>query len=200
MEKALTTGADPELALLHARITPVDNELPSPSKMLYGRNITTNLPSQHHGKPNIITVLEKRQTSQKKYYDQTGTKDLKELKVGQTIGLQNPNSLRWSKGTVVTKCVEPRAYMVRTDTGNCVRRNRRFLRDLGNAAVQGGNAETGQGDNVESGQGDNVDSNADTSQAVNTHHPGSPKADALQPGKGRPSRSIVKPKRLIESI
>ena len=44
LEKAKKTGEDTEMALLCLRATPIDNELPSPAELLFGREIQDNMP------------------------------------------------------------------------------------------------------------------------------------------------------------
>ena len=71
MEKAKDADADPSKALQYLRATPIDAHLPSPSELLLGRKIRTNLPSkitnQLPEKDAIYQRLQTRQDEQKKY-------------------------------------------------------------------------------------------------------------------------------------
>lgn len=193
----LKSTAEPELALLCARITPIDRQLPSPSQLLYGRNITANLPSQHLGNMDIINALERKQQKQKMYYDKRGVKDQPELSVGKVVGLQNPHTLKWAKGKIIDRCKEPRSYLVHTEDGSCVRRNRSFLRDLG----ENNNISTSEAPHAK------VEEQPNREEGITTDSkPGSPEKktvtfnEEVQVQPRRSTRTSVKPKRLIETL
>ena len=128
MKKAAKTHVDPEMALLCARATPVDGRIGSPGEILYGRTLRSNLPMKIRGSEQVSEELEQRQIRQQHYYNK-GAKDLAELQIGQTVGLQDTKTLRWKKACVIDK-QDPRSYVVQTEDGTTLRRNRRFLKDL----------------------------------------------------------------------
>lgn len=86
-----------------------------------------------HARKNInskIKSLQKQaQLQQKTYYD-THAKNLKPLKEGERIVIQNYTNKQWEPGWVVGKdSYRPRCYIVKLDrTGNTLLRNRKFLR------------------------------------------------------------------------
>ncbi|KAK4303511.1 hypothetical protein Pmani_024480 [Petrolisthes manimaculis] len=55
---------------------------------------------------------------------------LPRLRVGDTVRIQNPTSLRWDKVGVVMSCGRSRDYEVRLPSGRVYWRNRRFLRPI----------------------------------------------------------------------
>ena len=128
MRKAKTINVDAEMALLCARTTPVDSQIGSPAELLYNRVTRSNLPVRIKGNDLIVERLQERQLKQEEYYNR-GSKDLPELYIGQTVGLQDVKSLRWNKAKVVEK-QDPRSYVVETKNGSYLRRNRRHLKDL----------------------------------------------------------------------
>ena len=129
LKKAKRAGIDPELALLCVRATPADAKIGSPADLLYNRRIKTNIPLKVRGEEDVMDALHDKQEMQKYYYDRSA-KDRPDLQIGQTVGLQNPQSLRWTKGRIIDKCPEPRSYVVQTADGSSLRRNQRFLKDL----------------------------------------------------------------------
>ncbi|KAK4314446.1 hypothetical protein Pmani_014255 [Petrolisthes manimaculis] len=52
------------------------------------------------------------------------------LRVGDTVRIQNPTSLRWNKVGVVMSCGRSTDYEVRLPSGQVYWRNRRFLRPI----------------------------------------------------------------------
>ena len=61
------------------------------------------------------------------YFDRNA-KDLPTLIPGQNVRVQNTDSGRWEKAVVVSDCNEPRSYIVNTDEGKTLRRNRVHIR------------------------------------------------------------------------
>ena len=129
LKKAKVTSVDPELALLCIRSTPINNQIGSPANLLYGRTIRSNLPLRTSGQEDTLSALKQRQEDQRYYYNRSA-KDRPEMQIGQTVGLQDPKTLKWMPGRIVDKCDEPRSYIVQTPNGSRLRRNQRFLKDL----------------------------------------------------------------------
>ena len=119
-----------EMGLLIYRSTPLDNGL-SPAEMLMGRKLRSNLPISEsqldvHNSSQVQTFKTSQRVIQKEYYDRT-VKPLPDLSKGDNVRLQDTNRQKWSlPGTVVEK-VAPRSYVVKTDSGSRLRRNRRDI-------------------------------------------------------------------------
>lgn len=137
LSKAKMCKSDPDLALLCARTTPIDSQLPSPAELMFSRKIVANLPvkavpSYHiaYDRDKVQQRLQERQDNQKKYHDRSGAKDLPPLMSGQTVTVQDQQSGLWSPATVLDKCPEPRSYIIETARGSIMRRNRQHLRGV----------------------------------------------------------------------
>ena len=130
LKKARASGQDPDMALLCARTTPVDNVIPSPAETLYGRKIRGNLPvkipNASNQKDEIYDRLKQRQETQKRNFDKHA-KDLPELKPGQPVRIQDHVTGKWQAATITDKRPEPRSYMVKTKSGSILRRNRKHI-------------------------------------------------------------------------
>ncbi|XP_041475701.1 uncharacterized protein K02A2.6-like [Lytechinus variegatus] len=131
LKKAAKQGEDIQLALLDWRNTPADSGA-SPAQKMMARRTNTLLPTPEALlKPQVIGgvsqhISHKKQRA-KKYYDQTAT-PLPELEIGQPVRIQPKNrGLEWGKGVCMEK-VGPRSFLVQTEAGRMLRRNRRFLR------------------------------------------------------------------------
>ena len=131
LRKAEHSGQDPYLGLLELRNTPVDEQLGSPSQLLFGRRTQSVLPvhpsllqgDTHKSSQDISDQLKKRQSSQKRWYDRS-SHGMKSLIPGDTVRIKEDKV--WNPAVVVEKCQEPRSYIV--DTGaSKLRRNRRDL-------------------------------------------------------------------------
>ena len=131
LKKAKADNADPYMALLCLRTTPLDHQVPSPAELLYTRKIQGNLPvripNQLANKDNIYERLLARQATQKAYHDRTAH-DLTPLLAGQPVSIQNTITGQWQPGVVRTVCDEPRSYIVSTTAGRDLRRNRQQIR------------------------------------------------------------------------
>ena len=130
LKKAKASALDPDIALLCLRTTPVDHVIPSPAELLYTRKIQGNLPVKLSNpiahKDIIHQRLEQRQAIQKEYHDRHAH-DLPPLITGQDVYVQNQQTGLWKPATVQAKCMEPRSYVVETDDGQTLRRNRRHI-------------------------------------------------------------------------
>ncbi len=132
MKKCKESGDDPHLGLLAYRSTPLDNGL-SPSQMLMGRRLQSNLPVketllQSESTPTNVSYRMLSKETQKKYFDdRTQRKTLPLLEPGNVVRVHRDNPSDWRiKGEVIEK-VAPRSYLVKTDAGGLLRRNRRDL-------------------------------------------------------------------------
>uniref|UniRef100_A0A803JEM9 Integrase catalytic domain-containing protein n=1 Tax=Xenopus tropicalis TaxID=8364 RepID=A0A803JEM9_XENTR len=129
-KKSFSTGADPHLALLHLRNTPISGTTVTPAQLLMGRVLRSTLPETTEIlKPKVPEkahkMLLKLQNSQRQYYNR-GAKDLPIFRKGERVRIQT--SQGWKPAVIVKPTAEPRSYMVMTPGGARFRRNRRHLR------------------------------------------------------------------------
>lgn len=134
MKKAKQDDMDTEFALLCLRTTPISDRVMSPMELLMGRKAKANLPlstrNNHPDRELIYAELEKRQTSQKAYYDMKAGPELSDLQSGQGVRVQQHKDSRWVPATVVRRCSEPRSYIVEMENGGQLRRNRHQIREV----------------------------------------------------------------------
>lgn len=128
LQKAVDDNTDPYIALLQYRSAPVSGMTYSPAQLLFNRTLRTKLPEP------LITELSKneaqrsellvRQAKQKHYYD-AGKHSLPCLQPGDVVRIRNHG--QWQSGQVLYKHFSPRSYVVQTEHGTKLRRNRRHL-------------------------------------------------------------------------
>ncbi|XP_041485994.1 uncharacterized protein K02A2.6-like [Lytechinus variegatus] len=131
LTKCSQTSQDSQLAMMHLRATPVDNNLRSPAEMLFGRPIRTTLPSHYLSRDSAATeFLLNRQDKMKEVHDRHASSDLPPLHVGQPVRVLHPRDNTWIPAKVSKVCEEPRSYEVSTPNGGILRRNRSHLREI----------------------------------------------------------------------
>ena len=104
-EKSKESGADPHLAMLCLRGTPLDHNITSPTELLNSRVYQANLPSI--SKPGLSlsadgevnTKLHARQDEQKSQYDKS-SKPLPAIFPGDPVHVLNPHDHKWESGIV----------------------------------------------------------------------------------------------------
>ena len=141
LKKSDASGQDPYLGLLMYRTTPVDSKLPAPAELLNYRAYRTQIPSSgrlQRSQSSEIDAehLQHRQQMQRQQHEHKPTRELQELRPGQTVALYRPQSKTWNTGEVKEKCNEPRSYIVETPSGSELRRNRVQLRSTGQPSMQ----------------------------------------------------------------
>ena len=136
IRKVSDSGEDLYLALQVYRSTPLEHGV-SPAELLFNRKIKSNLPIKPIllnpklvGKEPLKKKIKLKQR-QKKNFDQTST-PMEPLQVGDTVRVQKMDKLTsnrplWSKAGVINKVLPNRSYMVKTETGEIIRRNRKHL-------------------------------------------------------------------------
>ncbi|ELU04283.1 hypothetical protein CAPTEDRAFT_200911, partial [Capitella teleta] len=136
LKKCIATGEDPEIDILLLRAKPIAAGLPTPAELLYGRPLQTVLPSVHTTKQSHAKhheALRQRQKKQKAFFDKHTQRELPKLTPGDLIMVQSHEDKKWYPATVISECSEPRSYLIQTTSGQCLRRNRQFLRKLPNS-------------------------------------------------------------------
>ena len=135
LQKCKESGQDPHLAMLCLRSTPLSHDLPSPAELLNGRVYQTNLPAV--SKPSLsangdINVkLQLRQDKQKVQFDKTAQQPLHPLFPEDRVHVLDPATSTWKPGIVQGVASTPCSYLVNTERGSTLRRNRRHLRATG---------------------------------------------------------------------
>jgi hypothetical protein len=129
MQKSLIAKSDFYVALLDFRNTPQAEIGLSPAQRMFGRRTRSLIPAvskkfEQQQLPNVKQRIESSRAKQKQYFDE-GSKELPELKVGDTVRMRLPGQKTWSKGTVVKKA-GVRSFVVRVN-GKNYRRNRRQI-------------------------------------------------------------------------
>ncbi len=129
LQKALECGNDQPLALLALRTTPLAGGIPSPAEMMFGCKIKSQLPmiNKREKSESALAAMENKRSMVQHRYD-SGARPLPELESDQSVRIQDPNSKKWMRGTVVEKHPMPRSYVVRSEDEVEYRRNRRQIR------------------------------------------------------------------------
>jgi hypothetical protein len=126
--KAEESSADPYIALLQYRTTPLAGLDYSPAQLLYGRRLRTKLPTTAASlQPTFDThkaALQHRQQHQKTQYDQHA-RALPSLHTGDNVRVLHND--KWLPAIVSANHPAPRSYIVETRNGSTLRRNRRHL-------------------------------------------------------------------------
>ena len=130
LKKAKEAGNDEYLALLEFRNTHISGLSESPAQLLMGRNLRSSLPMLPWTlePPNAAQVkdkLVKRQVAQKHYYDKS-SKPLPPLKPNEHVRYRD--GLIWKPAIVMSTHAAPRSYIIQTQNGTILQRNRCHLK------------------------------------------------------------------------
>ena len=124
LEKAMHSDEDQNLALLVLRTTPVKNSAFSPAFLLMNRNPRATLPTLVGNRKIKNFSRGTRKVVAEKYNSRA--KELPMLKPGQTVRLHNGKD--WSrKAKIIDNHKNDRSYVLETDKGTTIRRNRRHM-------------------------------------------------------------------------
>ena len=119
-----------DLALLALRTTPLSSNMPSPAELLNGRMFKSTLPGKiqpSKDQEEVKNWLKAREDNQC-CYNKRHIKELSELHGNQAIYAQDPVRKTWNPARVIDQGDTPRSYIIETEIGAKLRRNRIHLR------------------------------------------------------------------------
>ena len=120
LRKAFVNNDDPYLALLTIRVSPGPYDNPPPATLFFNRPIRSTLPSMNNNYQTINKKLSRNMKITKH------CRDLPELSLNDKVRLHDGKS--WSiKGKVVDVSTKPRSYIILTENGSKLRRNRKQI-------------------------------------------------------------------------
>ena len=195
--KKILNQDDPDIALLNYRSTIHSATKTSPSLALMGRMLKTRIPvmedqllpkSVNHQSIKIYDSDAKDRY--KRDYDRRhNSRPLSPLSTGQSVLLKTDDERKWiQQGTIVKEDQGKRTYLVQTPAGNTLRRNRKHLQLLPDKF-----SSDESNDNIT-----NSSNSSSPEETVTTLPNISAAEDKLESLPRRSSRTIKKPKRLIE--
>ena len=129
-------------------------------------------------------------------HDRRAGPELPVLHAGQRIRILNKETHLWSPGEIVTKCAEPRSYIVQTPNGTRLRRTRAHLR-----ALQAENILNEASEHTRrrvTFREDNTDEQQVAPAVMTTGEPPPDEATSLAPAIRRSGRMIRMPSRFQE--
>lgn len=124
LKKAVDSQSDPYLALLNYHATSLEHGV-SPAEILMGRRLRTTLPFLATLNKNKYLKRKQKHLKQRQKDNYDKAKSLEPLSNNDTVRLEDCST--WTKRATVLEEVNPRSYMVRTEEGQILRRNRRSL-------------------------------------------------------------------------
>ncbi len=133
LERCKLSGTDPHLALLMYRATPLKSGVASPAELLNQRRYQTILPMKQRLSEQQQSSKFNMEVRKQKMADQYNQKtaNYRELNLQEPVRAQlNPDVARWTKATIVKTPTKsnPRSYEVQLPSGQRFIRNRRYLR------------------------------------------------------------------------
>jgi transposase InsO family protein len=147
--KRILKQNDPLIALMCYRSTPCSTTGASPAELLMGRKIRTTLPTLERNLqpswPDGQRIRQKDEAEKKKqafYYNRRhGARPLPPLQPGGNVLTKLDHQKSWTAPAVVTaESVTPRSYIIQTQQGARLRRNRRHLQEMPAPQPPGGKA------------------------------------------------------------
>ena len=186
--KRILRQRDPWLALMIYRDTVISATGHSPTQLLIGRHVKTNLPTPSsalrscQSSPEDIRENDnKAKLSYARHYDRRhGARSLPSLSPGDEVRVKTPQQSDWSqKGVVSTPADTPRSFVVQTPSGGVYRRNRRHLQATSESTIPP------------------IDVEPSVEPGVTTLSP-TELPSSLSPVPRRSDRRAIKPDRLIE--
>lgn len=130
-KQILKKATDQYAALMEYRASPITGIGKSPAELLFGRAMRTKLPCSAemlNSKQSMTEVVREKmkinKDRQKHYYDRNAGPELPELEDGEEVHVRRGKE--WKPAKVIRKS-EIRSYQIQPETGQEVRRNRRYL-------------------------------------------------------------------------
>ena len=143
-KKAIECKQCLDTALWMYRITPLDDQLPSPYELLYGRKPRSLLPnsksalqSKHPNNDEHQEANLRKQTRQADYYNRRASRDKRVLDTSEPVYIWNSHKHIWEPGKIFSHPHpnrEPRTYIVEKN-GKLYQRTREHLRPRGTNKV-----------------------------------------------------------------
>lgn len=129
LKKATEEGKDEYMAMLEYRNTPITGCDYSPAQLLMSRMLRDKIPTKRQLLAPKVAVkarqkLTERQRRQKQYFDRDA-RDLKPLSDGDSVRYRVGKT--WEPAVVTGRHSTPRSYLITTQNGQPLRRNRRHL-------------------------------------------------------------------------
>ncbi|XP_029640437.1 uncharacterized protein K02A2.6-like [Octopus sinensis] len=121
---------DSHLALLSLRVIPLRADMKSPAELLNGRKYKTTPPTKIQppiDQEETRAKLAATQEQSQKYYNKHA-QYLPEILGGQHVHTQDPITKTWIPAQVVSRAENPRSYIIETESGRQLRRNRAHIR------------------------------------------------------------------------
>uniref|UniRef100_A0A3B5LDA3 Integrase catalytic domain-containing protein n=1 Tax=Xiphophorus couchianus TaxID=32473 RepID=A0A3B5LDA3_9TELE len=134
--KNILKQPDPHLALMCYRATPSSATGVSPALLMIGREIRTTLPmleNKLQAAPVDKELVQQKDNQTKSGYRffhdrHHSAQSLPTLHPGQNVRIKLDGEKGWkTPAKIIANCKEPRSYMVETENGAVLRRNRRHL-------------------------------------------------------------------------
>uniref|UniRef100_A0A3P9KLT8 Gypsy retrotransposon integrase-like protein 1 n=1 Tax=Oryzias latipes TaxID=8090 RepID=A0A3P9KLT8_ORYLA len=136
-KKAKEDNTCPYTALWMYRITPLDDNMPSPYELLYGRKPKSLLPiskgallSHHPHADDHLEMNRAKQVKQQECYDMRAGKERSDLQDEEQVYVRNTLKKIWEPGTILNRpnpIREPRTYLVDIE-GKTYQRTREHLK------------------------------------------------------------------------
>ena len=133
VKSLLRKASDSYKALLAYRNTPLEKLGLSPSQLFLVRRLKTDLPTtavllkpEPHNSQEVEERIKTKKYQDKLHYDKHAGKELRDLYPGENAIARHDG--KWTAATVVEKHASPRSYIVQTQSGRKLRRNRRDIR------------------------------------------------------------------------
>ena len=114
--------------------TPSSNDNKSPYEKMFNQPMRTLLPDLRNIKrkstqhTDLPAKLNPKSVERQKLYHDRSAKELAEIPTGSTVIVKIHNGRNWpTEAKVIDKAKSPRSYIVETEAGQTLRRNRRDL-------------------------------------------------------------------------